>query len=139
MRHRALVLDRLLADVRILIVEDDPDSREMLAVVLEQSGASVTTAASVLEAFVAFIAVKPDIVVSDIDMPGLSGEILVHQIRALTPETGSGTPVIAVTGGGLSREAALAHGFDAYVPKPIGLPSLFSAVLRHCRRSPGAA
>lgn len=121
-----------LVGIIILVVEDDADSREMLVVLLELQGARVTPAASVSDALALFGEVQPDVVLSDIDMPGLSGHALVRQIRALPADRGANTPVIAVTGSTLTKAGAADSGFAALVPKPIHATKLCDLVQKFC-------
>ena len=127
-----------LRGVRILVVEDDEDSRGVIALLLEGSGAVVTASASVADALDALHAHRFDIVVSDIEMPGEDGYALVGAIRR-TPEL-SALPVIALTAhaGESERHRALDSGFAAHVAKPVGegqLPAIVARVLRANRIS----
>ncbi|HVH42452.1 MAG TPA: response regulator, partial [Labilithrix sp.] len=94
----------------ILVVEDDDDARELMQAVLEQRGASVVAAESVSLALELFESVSPDVVVSDIAMPDEDGFALIGRLRALTPERGGTTPVVAVSAyaGSADRARALA-------------------------------
>jgi signal transduction histidine kinase/ActR/RegA family two-component response regulator len=114
-RARAAALD----GVRVLIVEDEPDSRELLLSLLEDRGATVTGASNVADALAQLAKSKPDLVVSDIGLPGEDGLSLIRRIRA-TPE-GARIPAAALTAfvRAEDRARALAAGFDTHVPKPI--------------------
>ena len=103
---------------RILIVDDDEDTRELAKEALTQAGVSATTAASAAEAFEAIAVDAPDAIVADVGMPGVSGYDFVRQLKA-NGRT-AGIPAIALTayGGAEARDAALAAGFNAYVRKP---------------------
>ena len=118
-----------LEDVRILIVDDDACSREALAVALEDQGARVTSVAGVQAAFECF-APAPDLLISDIEMPGLTGFDLIRQVRAADDREGRHLPVIAVTGTGGTgaAERLRAAGFDDYVPKPLDLDYLVERI-----------
>ncbi|HEV7732837.1 MAG TPA: CHASE3 domain-containing protein [Candidatus Binatia bacterium] len=107
-----------LADVSVLVVEDDADTLEALRLALEASGARVLTATSMTAALAAWEAAKPHVVVSDISMPGGDGYDL---IRAIRERDGGHTPAVAMTGlvSKEDRSAALAAGFDAHLSKPI--------------------
>ncbi len=108
-----------LCGKRILIVDDEADSREFLAFVLEQAKALVTTASSGLEALQAVSQAMPDAIVSDIGMPQMDGYMLLRQIRTL-PQGGQ-IPAIALTAyaGELDRVSAIAAGFQCHISKPI--------------------
>jgi len=103
---------------RVLIVDDDEDTREMAAEALTQAGVLAVTAASAVEAFERIAVNPPDAIVADIGMPAVSGYDFVRQLK--TDSRLAGIPTIALTayGGAEAREAALAAGFSAYVRKP---------------------
>ncbi|MEP0800455.1 ATP-binding protein [Funiculus sociatus] len=113
------VRDSDLNGIHILVVDDETDSREFVAFVLEQAGAIVTTVASGIDALRAFSQSVPNIIVSDIGMPVMDGYMLMRQIRAL-PE-GKQIPAIALTAyaGEVDRQQAEAAGFQRHVAKPI--------------------
>jgi PAS domain S-box-containing protein len=108
-----------LSGKRILVVDDETDSREFLAFILEQAKASVTTVASGIEALQAISQSIPDLIVSDIGMPQMDGYMLLRQIRTL-PQGGQ-IPAIALTAyaGEIDRHNAIAVGFERHIPKPI--------------------
>jgi CheY-like chemotaxis protein len=103
---------------RILVVDDDADTRELAAEALTHAGVVVTTAVSAAEALASIDAEMPDAIVADIGMPVVSGYDLVRQLRS-TPRL-AGIPAVALTayGGAEARDAALSAGFNAYVRKP---------------------
>ncbi len=109
-----------LTGVRVLVVDDNPDARDMLGEMLLSCGASVTLAAGVHEALRAFKLGPPDVIVSDIGMPELDGYSLVERIRALPDAHDRTTPIIALTAyaSHSDNERAIAAGFDAYLAKP---------------------
>ncbi len=116
------VRDRgVLENLRLLVVEDDPDSREMLVLVFERSGATVTATASAGEALEAMRRARPDLLVCDIGLPGGDGLELIRNVRALEAANGGRTPALALTAytGPTHRETALAAGFDRLVSKPV--------------------
>ncbi|MEI1376393.1 response regulator [Nostoc sp. UHCC 0926] len=86
-----------LSGVRVLVVEDEADSKEFIALALEQAGASVITAPTADEAFTLLTQSQIDILLSDIGMADMDGYMLVRQIRALSPEQGGNVPAIALT------------------------------------------
>ena len=118
-------------DVSVLLVDDDADTCEGMAVVLRQSGALVRIARSVSEALEIDGTQRLDVLVSDISMPGSDGYTLIGKIRERDLERGTRTFAIAMTGmAGLDdRERALAAGFDAHLAKPIE-PTVLITTLR---------
>lgn len=115
-----------LAGYRVLVVEDDADSREAIRLTLEASGASVATAASASEALAALAAQPCDVVVSDLAMPEQSGFWLITKIRQLFPRRH--VPVIAVTGHPFPPDGVLRAGFDDVMQKPPDPDALCAAV-----------
>ena len=109
-----------LAGVRVLVVDDEPDARDLLRVVLEGCGAAVTIAASALEALEALRRSPPAVLVSDIGMPGMDGYDLIRRVRELGIAEGGSTPALALTA--FAREAdrtrALAAGYQEHLAKP---------------------
>ncbi|MCX5794134.1 MAG: response regulator [Elusimicrobia bacterium] len=120
-----------LSGVRILVVDDDDDTRNMIASVLEHCGAKAQGAASAAEAFSAFRASRPDMVISDIAMPEEDGYSLMRRIRALRPQEGGQVPAAALTAYATAqnRAEALRAGFQIYLPKPVD-PEELVAVAR---------
>lgn len=120
-----------LRGIRVLLVDDDIDSRELLAFILAEAGAMPTDAASAPEALKLFPAIKPDIVISDIGMPGMDGYRLIQQIREMPPEQGSQVPAIALTAyaAEIDRQQALAAGFQCHIAKPVEPDELIQAAL----------
>jgi CheY-like chemotaxis protein len=113
-----------LSGIHVLVVDDDADSRDILATVLRYTGAQVSSADSAHAALDAVHRVLPDVIVCDLAMPGQSGYDFVGAIRR---DPGlRHIPVIAATGYSrlLSRNRALAVGFKAYLEKPIDLLKL---------------
>jgi CheY-like chemotaxis protein len=123
-----------LDGVKILIVDDEADARELLATLLRQSGAVVTVVASAREALATITQSlpeqRPDLLVSDIGMPEEDGYMLMRQVRALAPEQGGRIPAIALTAYARTEDRikALAAGFQSHVPKPVE-PAEFIAVV----------
>ncbi len=115
--------------MRVLIVDDEPAMRKMIATVLRGAGASVVTAGSAAEAFEQLSERSFDVLVSDIAMPTEDGHSLARRVRARDDET-SRIPAIALTayGGPLQRQLALSAGFDDYVKKPFVPRELVRAV-----------
>ncbi|WP_337885846.1 PAS domain S-box protein [Fischerella thermalis] len=121
-----------LSGLKILTVDDEADTREFLQTALEQYGAIVTTAASTREALQLVQQVKPDVLLSDIGMPGEDGYTLIRQLRSLPPEQGGQIPAAALTAYARQedRQLALAAGFQMHVPKPIEPIQLLTVVAR---------
>ncbi|WP_246276865.1 PAS domain-containing protein [Microcoleus asticus] len=110
-----------LSGIHVLVVDDEADSREFVAFVLEQAGATVTSVASATKALQAFSQAVPEIVVSDIGMPEMDGYMLMRHIRSLPLEQGGQIPAIALTAyaGEMDRQQAIAAGFQRHIAKPI--------------------
>jgi CheY-like chemotaxis protein len=128
---------RTLAGVRVLVVEDHDDTREFVATALAHYGAEVTTATSAQTAMAAFEQARPQVVVSDIAMPGEHGYSLIQTVRALPPERGGRVPALALTAyvRPEDRERVLASGFDQHLAKPVDPIDLASAVARLAERA----
>lgn len=105
----------------MLVVDDEDDAREVVVNVLEQCGASVTSASSAQEALALLLASTPDVLVSDIGMPGETGYDLIRQIRAGADGPASRVPAVALTAYARmqDRTRALTAGFNAHAAKPI--------------------
>ncbi|WP_392532216.1 ATP-binding protein [Nostoc sp. C117] len=119
-----------LTGVRVLLVDDDADSRDFIAFVLEEDGAFVIVVSSALEALQTLVEEKPDVLVSDISMPYMDGYMLIHQVRSLTPEQGGQIPAIALTAfaGNNDKQEALKAGFQMHLSKPINPEKLIAAI-----------
>lgn len=119
---------RALDGVRVLLVEDTDDTRELLAFALEHCSAVVTTASSATEALESFQKDRPQIIVTDLAMPYHDGYWLLRQVRALAP--GAAVPAVALTAftERYSKDQVLAAGFDAFIPKPIDPTDLCRAL-----------
>jgi CheY-like chemotaxis protein len=117
-----------LGGVRVLVVDDDADARDLICTTLRQHGARVTPAASVRDALEVLQSTTPEIVISDIAMPYANGYDLLAQLRAL-PRT-AGVPVVAHTASNRAedRARALAAGFELHVGKPVDPGALVQAV-----------
>jgi PAS domain S-box-containing protein len=120
-----------LTGLHVLVVDDEPDTRELLSMVLGQHGARVETASSADEAMRAIDRQAPDVLLSDIEMPGGDGYSLLARVRALPPEKGGKMPAAALTAYARAEDrlAALRAGFQLHVAKPIQ-PSEVAAVVR---------
>ncbi len=119
-----------LAGVRVLVVDDEQDTRKLISTVIAQSGAEVTACASAGEALEKLKTWRPHILMSDIGMPGEDGYALIKQVRALPPERGGRTPAAALTAYARDedRGRALAAGFQLHIAKPFNPRELLAAV-----------
>jgi CheY-like chemotaxis protein len=132
---------RPLQGIRVLIVDDDDDTREILGVMLSEEGASVVPAASAGEALVHLQAEPPHVLISDIGMPLEDGYALLRRVRALPPERGGDVPAIALTAYARREDAHAAEsaGFQLHVAKPIRPEQLLHAVQSCVRARSGDA
>ncbi|MBD3886989.1 PAS domain S-box protein [Phormidium tenue FACHB-886] len=125
-----------LQGVQILVVDDETDTRDLIAFLLEQAGATVATAASASEALTLLIQSQPDLLVSDIGMPEMNGYMLMQQIRMLPPDQGGQVKAIALTAyaGEIDYQQAMAAGFQQHLSKPIEPEVLVNAIARLLHR-----
>jgi CheY-like chemotaxis protein len=119
-----------LDGVRVLVVDDARNVREVVTDILTQDGATVTAVGSAEEALAALERERPDVLLSDLAMPGKGGYWLIGQVRALPPERGGVTPAAALTAytGPEHRASVLRAGFQLHLEKPIGLDALIGVV-----------
>jgi PAS domain S-box-containing protein len=119
-----------LDGLRVLVVDDERDALTLLNEVLQTRGAVVDMASSVAEALDTFAKTRPDVIVSDIGMPGEDGYSLIKKIRLLAVEQGGRTPAVALTAYARPEDAqrAFAAGFQAHVTKPLEPARLASVV-----------
>jgi CheY-like chemotaxis protein len=122
--------ERQLDGLRILVVEDDADTRELLEVILARCGATVRAVASSYAALNEITHFIPDVLISDIGMPGESGYDLIKKIRSLEPEQGGRVPAVALTAyaGAADRRRALLAGFQTHLAKPVEPDELLAVV-----------
>ena len=125
-----------LDGLRLLLVDDETEALDMVRLILEQCGAAVVTAASAAEGLRLLKELRPDVLVSDIEMPGEDGYGLINSVRSLGPEDGGHTHCIALTAHARpeDRLMALGAGFDAHVPKPVEAAELAAVVATFARR-----
>ncbi|QIR38272.1 response regulator [Tolypothrix sp. PCC 7910] len=118
-----------LSGLRILVVDDDKDTGEFLTIMLANLGASVTAVHSAGEALERIAQSPPDLLLSDIAMPGIDGYMLIRLIRTMPPEKGGKIPAIALTAfaGEMNQKQALDAGFQMHLAKPVELGKLLSA------------
>jgi len=119
-----------LEGVRVLVVDDVRAVRETVTAILAHDGAKVTAVGSAEEALDALQGERPDVLLSDLAMPGKGGYWLIGQVRALPPERGGVTPAVALTAfaGPEHRASVLRAGFQRHVEKPVALDDLIEAV-----------
>jgi len=119
-----------LDGLSVLVVEDHADSRDLLITMLAGVGAVVFGAESAAEALTLLKAERPNVIVSDLEMPGETGYELIQKVRALPREEGGLTPAIALTAYAHpdDRVRALAAGFQSHLAKPALPEELASAV-----------
>jgi PAS domain S-box-containing protein len=139
--HSEVSLHSSLSGLWVLVVDDEADARELISLLLQQYGAQVTAAASVGEAIAILTADeglgRPDVLVSDISMPGEDGYSLIRRVRQLAPELGGQIPAVAVTAFGRSvdRIRALSAGFQLHIPKPVDPVELATVIASLTGRS----
>ena len=121
-----------LIDLSVLVVEDDADARELLAQVLGRCGARVTAASSAADGFAAFQQRRPDVLISDIEMPDEDGYMFIRRVRSLAPEAGRDVPAAAVTAyaSPADRLRVLGAGYNMHVAKPVQPAELALVVAR---------
>lgn len=119
-----------LTDLRVLVVDDEPDARELLTLALTHSGAEVRVAATASAALDILEEWKPDVLVSDIGMPGKDGYDLIRAVRALESAKGGAIPAVALTGYASSEDAERAReaGFQTHMAKPVAPSELVVTV-----------
>jgi CheY-like chemotaxis protein len=119
-----------LSGLNILVVDDEADSRNFLCTLLEERGANVESAGSTAEALDAFTRARPDVLVSDIAMPGEDGYDLIRRVRQLDPGDGGDTPAVALTAyvRGQDARAALNAGYHRHVRKPVVVDELIATL-----------
>ena len=119
-----------LTGIKVLLVDDEPDARELLTEVLEQCGAVVVATHSADEAVRLIPRERPAVLLSDIGLPGEDGYKLISRVRALPPEDGGDLPAAAITAYARSDDAqrALAAGYQRHAPKPIQPTTLAALV-----------
>jgi CheY-like chemotaxis protein len=135
--------ERALEHVHVLIVDDDAEARDVMALGLGQQGATVTTAPSVAEALAAVQRDWPDVMLGDLGMPGEDGYDLIRKVRRLGATQGRHIPAIAVTGYAADedRRRAIEAGYEMHVAKPVPLavvaPLIQSLITPHDSRFTG--
>jgi PAS domain S-box-containing protein len=125
-------LSQMLSGLRVLVVDDEPDVRELLTTVIEESGAKVIAVSSVKEAIAILEQMQPDILVSDIGMPLEDGYTLIRQVRNLDNQKGRHIPAVALTAYVRDEDCqcALESGFQRHISKPVDTTE-FIKVIAH--------
>jgi len=126
-----------LSGLRVLVIDDDPGTREAVEQVLDWAGADVRGAASAAEGVAAFGQFRPAVILCDIAMPGEDGYSFVRKMRALSRDRGKEVPAIALTAlaGEDDRQRALDAGFQMHLAKPVEIDVLLEAVVELSKRS----
>lgn len=129
-----------LSGLRMLVVDDEPDARELVTTLLEGNGVEVTAAGSAGEALQLIPRILPDILISDIGMPNMDGYELVQRLRQLPPAQGGRTLAVALTAFARTedRSRAFLSGFDMYLPKPVDPSELMALVVNLAHRLRGS-
>ncbi|NDJ20502.1 PAS domain S-box protein [Nostoc sp. B(2019)] len=119
-----------LTGLRVLVVDDEADVRQWITAVLEECGAKVSTFSSTRQALEALQELHPDVLISDIGMPGEDGYALMRKIREMEPELGGRIPAVALTGYARVEDykEALAAGFQLHIAKPVRAAELIAVV-----------
>jgi signal transduction histidine kinase/CheY-like chemotaxis protein len=128
-----------LKGMKALLVEDDPDSRDMLATTLKICGVEIVSVESADEALEKLPEMRPDVLISDIGMPEKDGYDLIRRVRSLKPEEGGETPAIALTGyvSVQDRTLALDAGYQEHLPKPVDTNKLLELLCQMPRNGNG--
>lgn len=130
--------EKPLSDLRVLVVDDDPGTRDAVAEMLKRTGANVMMAESADEAMAAVEEFRPEVLLCDIAMPGEDGYSFIRRMRSLGPERGGNVPALALTAlaGREDRTRALSSGFQMHMAKPVDIDRLTAAVVQlSCERS----
>jgi CheY-like chemotaxis protein len=122
----------LLPGLHVLVVDDNRDARDIFRTVLQYCGALVSTVSSARAALKLLEHVKPDLLLSDLAMPGKDGEWLIRNVRKLRKDRGAEIPALAVSAhdDAYLRETILAAGFQDYLVKPVNFRELCQAINR---------
>ncbi len=128
----------LIEGLKVLVVDDEPDARAMVRRLLEDCNATVFDAGSAEEAVGLVESHRPDILISDVGMPGEDGYALVRRVRALSAERGGNTPAVALTAyaRATDRVSAITAGFQHHIAKPIQPAELIAIVASLAHRIP---
>ena len=130
-RNNPTTAQHSLSRLRVLVVDDEQDTRELVAAVLTPCGAEMVSVSSATEALDQMERQRFDLLISDIGMPEMNGYDLIARIRQLGEEHGGRTPAVALTAyaGSNDRKRALAAGYEMHIPKPFVAAELISAAI----------
>ena len=119
-----------LEGLKVLFLDDDVDVLHLVKLILTNAGAVVSTAGSGKQALELLTTTRPDVIISDISMPGFDGYQFIEQVRLRSPEEGGQTPAIALTSHTAKKDQAkaLAAGFNAHLAKPMRALQLIAAI-----------
>ena len=119
------------SDTQILVVDDEPDIRDLITFILQDYGVEVTAVSSAEEALQALSEWIPNVLISDIGMPKTDGYMLMREVRSRSPGQGGHVPAIALTAyaGEMNQEQALAAGFQMHISKPVDPDVLVKAIV----------
>ena len=125
-----------LDGLKVLVVDDEADTRELLSVGVGRCGAEVVTAGSAREALEVIEGGRPDLLISDIGMPGEDGYELIRKVRALPAGRGGKIPAIALTAYARTEDRlrALRAGYQSHIAKPVELAELLAVMASLVRR-----
>ncbi|MEH2349476.1 MAG: PAS domain S-box protein [Nostoc sp.] len=121
----------LLSNTQVLVVDDEPDIRDLVSFILQDYGVEVTAVSSAQEALQALSESIPDVLISDIGMPKTDGYMLMQEVRSRSPQQGGHVPAIALTAyaGEMNQQQALAAGFQMHISKPVDPDALVKAIV----------
>jgi signal transduction histidine kinase len=121
-----------LDGLRVLLVDDEPEARQIISTVITRTGAEVRSCESAHEALAKLSEWKPDVILSDIAMPEEDGYSFIRKVRSLPRDKGGDTPAAALTAYArdIDRSQALAAGYQMHIPKPIGASQLVTMIAR---------
>jgi signal transduction histidine kinase/ActR/RegA family two-component response regulator len=127
-----------LDGTRVLVVDDDPDALALAQAILAGAGATTRTCLSATDALDVLRQWRPDVLVSDIEMPGEDGYSLIRKVRALDRQEGGNTPAVALTAYGRTQDRirSLAAGYNMHVPKPVD-PGELTTIVASVTRAGG--
>jgi CheY-like chemotaxis protein len=130
-----------LSGIRVLLVDDDRDTVELFTRVLSAHGAEIQSATSAPDALGLMARWRPDVLISDVEMPGEDGYALIERVRALGTDAGGDVPAVAVTAYGRveDRVRLLAAGYTMHVAKPVEPAELVTVLAVLGRRPAGRA
>lgn len=132
--------ENILSGLKILVVDDEPDSSELVATILKRSGGEVRCSPSAADALQAFKEWQPDLLISDLAMPDEDGYTLLRKLRRLKSKRAKQIPAVALSAYASDEDRAisLSKGFQLHLPKPIEPQHLVTSIASALGRHPGA-